>query len=184
MHLPGMGRYSVNNQSLFWLRVRLLHQDEYTSRMKPYRTTPRLRQVAVHSWGSHTCDAFTADQKEFLGLSDGSPGQTFQLQVTPILKRRPLETLIVQIGEEIQSWQEVANFAESSGEDHCFTLDSITGELRLGPAVRQPNGTMRQYGAIPTRRSDSLPALSLRRRAGRQRAGQHHQHPQNRHSLH
>lgn len=157
MHLPGMGRYSVNNQSLFWLRVRLLHQDEYTSRMKPYRTTPRLRQVAVHSWGGAT--PVTHSQlikKEFLGLSDGSPGQTFQLQVTPILKRRPLETLIVQIGEEIQSWQEVANFAESSGEDHCFTLDSITGELRLGPAVRQPNGTMRQYGAIPPRGAQIL----------------------------
>ncbi|MFO7683683.1 MAG: putative baseplate assembly protein [Chloroflexota bacterium] len=152
MHLPPMGRYSVNNESLFWVRVRLLHQDEYTPRMKPYRTTPRLRQTAVSSWGATTTVTHSQlIKKEFLSQSDGSPGQKFQLQVTPILQRRPNETLIVQVGEEIQTWKEVANFAESSGEDQCFTLDSITGELRLGPAIRQPDGTMRQYGAIPPR---------------------------------
>lgn len=152
MHLPAMGRYGVNNENLFWLRVRLLHQDEYAPRMRPYRTTPRLRQIATNSWGGAT--AVTHSQlikKEFLGQSDGSPGQQFQLQVTPILLRRPNETLIVQDGEDIQIWKEVPNFAESSGKDMCFTLDSITGDLRLGPSIRQPDGTMRQYGAIPPR---------------------------------
>ncbi len=152
MHVPRMGRYGVNNKNLFWIRVRLLHQDEYAPRMRPYRTTPRLRQVACQSWGGAT--SVTHSQlikKEFLGQSDGSPGQKFQLQVVPILRRRPNETLIVQAGDEIQTWQEVSNFAETNGDDRCFTLDSITGELQLGPSIRQPDGTMRQYGAIPPR---------------------------------
>jgi predicted phage baseplate assembly protein len=147
-----MGRYGVNNQNLFWIRVRLLHQDEYAPRMRPYRTTPRLRQVATHSWGGATTVTHSQlIKKEFLGQSDGSPGQKFQLQVTPILKRRPNETMVVQVGDEIQTWKEVPNFSESSRDDPCFTLDSITGELRLGPSIRQPDGNMRQYGAIPPR---------------------------------
>ena len=152
MHVPSMGRYGVNNQNLFWIRVRLLHQDEYAPRMRPYRTTPRLRQVATHSWGGATTVTHSQlIKKEFLGQSDGSPGQKFQLQVTPILRRRPNETMIVQVGDEIQKWKEVSNFSESSRDDQCFTLDSITGELRLGPSIRQPDGNMRQYGAIPPR---------------------------------
>ena len=34
--------------------------------------------------------------KEFLGHSDGTPGQRFQLRMTPVLKRVPGEELIVQ----------------------------------------------------------------------------------------
>ncbi|MFQ5418949.1 MAG: putative baseplate assembly protein [Anaerolineae bacterium] len=152
MHLPQMGQFGVNKQNLYWLRARLLHQDEYAKRMRPYRTTPRLRQVAVGAWGGAT--AVTHSQrikKEFLGQSDGAPGQEFQLQVTPILKRRPGEILIIQDGDDLQQWQEVPDFSRSTGNDRHFTLDSVTGEVRLGPSIRQPDGTMKRYGAIPPR---------------------------------
>jgi hypothetical protein len=36
----------------------------------------------------------------FVGRSDGSPGQRFQLQLTPILARQPDERLIVQVEGE------------------------------------------------------------------------------------
>jgi predicted phage baseplate assembly protein len=152
MHLPEMGRYGVNGANRYWLRVRLLHQDEYAPRMRPYRTTPRLRQIAAVSWGGTT--AVTHSQiikKELLGVSDGSPGQIFQMQVTPVLKRRPLETIVVQNGEESETWQEVPDFSHSHGDNRHFTLDSISGEVRFGPSVRQPDGSMRRYGAIPPR---------------------------------
>lgn len=157
MHLPRMGRYGVNNENLFWLRVRLLHQDEYAPRMRPYRTTPRLRQISAAAWGGAT--AVTHSQlikKEVLGHSDGSPGQIFQLQVTPILKRRANETIFVYDGEEIQIWQEVPDFSNSTGEDRHFTLDNVTGEIRFGPSIRQPNGEMKRYGAIPPRGSQII----------------------------
>ena len=31
------------------------------------------------------------------------------------------------------------------------SVDSTTGELRLGPAIRQRDGTIKLYGAIPSR---------------------------------
>jgi predicted phage baseplate assembly protein len=152
LHLPAMGRFSVNKENLYWVRLRLLHRDDYLPQMRPYRNTPRLRHVTVAAWGGAT--AATHSQvisREILGQSDGSPGQSFMLQVTPILRRRPEEGLLVQDDQENQTWTEVPNFALSTGEDRHYTLDSVSGELRFGPAIRQPNGTMRRYGAIPPR---------------------------------
>ena len=152
LHLPDVGRYTVNKQNLYWLRLRLLHKDEYTAQMRPYRNTPRLRQVAVAAWGGATWATHSqVISKEMLGQSDGSPGQSFQLQVTQILRRRPEEMLVVQTGEENQVWTEVPNFAQSTAVDTHFTLDSVTGELRFGPAIRQPDGSMKRFGAIPPR---------------------------------
>ncbi|MBP6473367.1 MAG: putative baseplate assembly protein, partial [Chloroflexi bacterium] len=128
LHLPQMGRFSVNKQNLYWVRVRLLHKDEYSARMRPYRNTPRLRQTAVSAWGGATLATHSqVIRKEILGQSDGSPGQSFQLQVTPILARRPEEMLLLQDGSATQVWKEVPNFANSTETDTHYTLDSVTG---------------------------------------------------------
>lgn len=152
IHLPAMGKQAINKDNFYWVRVRLLFKHEYEDRMRPYRTTPRLRQATLTTWGG-TTQATHAEQieKELLGTSDGSAGQIFHLQVTPILKRRPGETLAVEINGDVERWTEVANFAASGPEDHHFTLDALTGELRLGPAVRQRDGAIRRYGAVPPR---------------------------------
>jgi predicted phage baseplate assembly protein len=92
-----------------------------------------------------------------LGQSDGTPGQRFRLQNAPLLSRRPDETLVVQeANKPPELWQEVDNFAESSSFDRHFTLDSVSGELRLGPAVRQADGTMQRYGSVPPRQATLL----------------------------
>ena len=104
--------------------------------------------------GRHTFDATHAEQitQEFLGRSDGSAGQRVQLQMTPILKRKPGERLSVQVeGETPKGWEEVADFSESDAFDPHYTLDSTTGELRFGPAIRQQDGTIKLFGAIPPR---------------------------------
>lgn len=155
IHVPPMGKYSVNKQSLYWVRVRIrpITAAEQKEGMRPYRTTPRIRQISVATWGA-TIPSTHAQQikQEFLGQSDGSAGQRFKLQVAPILTRQPGDTLIVQPeGEAAQTWQEVPDFASSGANDHHFTLDSVTGELRLGPAVRQPDGAIKLYGVIPPR---------------------------------
>jgi predicted phage baseplate assembly protein len=59
-------------------------------------------------------------------------------------------------GEPNQTWREVTDFAESGAADRHFTLDGVTGELRLGPAVRQPDGTIKLYGAVPPRGSNLI----------------------------
>ncbi len=160
IHTPKMGKYKVDKDDLYWVRARVedISPEERVEGKRPYQETPRLRKLNVESVGG-TAPAIHAQVKarEFLGQSDGSPGQRFYLQVTPILRREAEETLIVQVeGEAAQTWVEVPDFADSGPEDRHFTLDNITGEVRLGPAVRQQDGTIKLYGAIPPRGSNLI----------------------------
>ncbi len=152
VHLPEMGKVRIDKESFFWARVRILTEAEYTDQMRPYRNTPQIERVAVRAWGSSTMATHSQQiNKELLGSSDGSAGQYYHLQVTPILERRPDEHLIVWADGEAQHWAEVPDFSGSDEKDRHYTLDSVSGELRLGPAIRQPDGTIRRYGAIPPR---------------------------------
>jgi predicted phage baseplate assembly protein len=155
IHLPGMGRIAINKKNLYWVRVRNkeISPAEHSQGMRGYDRSPRLRRVSVAAWGGTVLATHARQvQREFLGQSDGSPGQRFQLQFAPILERRAVETLSVQVeGQTPQTWGEVTDFAGSGAEGLHYTLDSVSGELRLGPAVRQPDGTIKLYGAIPPR---------------------------------
>jgi predicted phage baseplate assembly protein len=155
LHLPQMGRYNVHEKECFWVRVRIksISPAEEKAGMRPYDVSPRLRKVSIASWGG-TVAATHSQQinREHLGQSEGSPGQRFRLQFTPIIERQPGEQLVVQTeGAPPQVWNEVADFADSTQHDRHYTLDSHSGELRFGPAIRQPDGTIKLYGAIPPR---------------------------------
>ena len=160
IHLPGMGKYETAGKSLYWVRVRVkeITPEEQKQGMRPYRVSPRLRRVSVATWGGTV--AATHAQKitrEFLGQSDGTPGQNYPLKNFPVLERQVGETLVVQVeGKAPQSWKEVTDFASSDASDTHYTLDSVTGELRLGPAVRQQDGTIKLYGAVPPRGSNLI----------------------------
>lgn len=154
VHLPRLARQTVNGKQLFWVRVRVrrLTTEEQQDGMSPYRTTPRLRRVAVTSWGGATVAGHAQHvDRELVGVSDGSPGQRFQLQSTPVLERQPGDTLLVQFDGREQVWEEREDFAESGPRDRHFTLDGVNGEIRLGPAIRQPNGDVKLYGMVPPR---------------------------------
>lgn len=152
IHVPHMGKHKIEDQNLYWLRLRLRYESEFESGMRPYRNTPRLHEVTAASWGGSTYASHAqAVEKEILGESDGSPGQTFVLQATPVLRREPGEHLLVHENGQPIVWHEVPDFANSGPEDRHYTLDSNSGEIRFGPAVRQPDGAMRRYGRIPPR---------------------------------
>lgn len=153
--LPAMGRYAVNDKQHFWVRARVkeITPAEHRDGMRPYRISPRLRKLAAASWGGtiHATHA-QAIAREFIGRSDGTPGQRFVLKRTPILARRPGEVLLVQAeGAPQQTWSEVHDFSASLSDQRHYTLDPLSGELRFGPAVRQPDGTIKLYGAVPAR---------------------------------
>ncbi|MCA9959177.1 MAG: putative baseplate assembly protein [Anaerolineales bacterium] len=160
LHLPAMQKLTLNKETLYWVRarVRKITPEEQQAGMRPYQTSPRMQRLAAATWGGAT--PATHAQKisgEYLGQSDGSPGQRFQLQASPILARTDDEYLLVKVeGEPPQIWQEVNDFANSDAFARHYMLDGITGELRFGPAVRQPDGTMKLYGAIPPRGSSLL----------------------------
>ncbi|MGB3714972.1 MAG: putative baseplate assembly protein [Candidatus Promineifilaceae bacterium] len=155
IHLPKMGKYSVSKESLYWVRVRIrdISEAELLEGVSPYQVSPKIRQLSIVSLGG-TIPTTHAEHvsNEFLGRSDGSAGQRFQLQMAPILDRQPGEQLIVQVeGENPRRWTEVSDFADSGANDRHYTLDSLTGELRFGPAVRQQDGAIKLYGSIPQR---------------------------------
>ncbi len=153
LHLPKMERYRIEDKNLFWIRVRVrsIGRRERNLGILPYEVTPRLTSLAVDSIGG-TTDAIHAQvvQNEMLGYCTSEPGQRFFLRRTPILTRnREEEYLVFEVNGGLEPWQEVDDFTESGAQDRHYTIDSMTGEVRLGGALRQPDGSVRQYGAIP-----------------------------------
>ncbi|MCD8489312.1 MAG: putative baseplate assembly protein [Desertifilum sp.] len=111
-----------------------------------YNSSPRIISLAVRSVGGTVgASQSTLIQNELLGESDGTPGQSFQLQGFPILPRRESEYLIVTPpGGLPQAWQEVSDFASSTAEDLHYTLDSRTGIVQFGPLIREPSQLVQQ----------------------------------------
>lgn len=149
--LPAMGRMTVKEDSLYWVRVRVDHSRNPAD-TGLYKKPPLLYQiVAVDALGC-TIPAIHSEiiENEMIGVSDGTPGQRFYLESTPVLPRQRQERLSVQLSDvEWGIWREVHHFGDSSVTDCHYTLDSITGELRLGPAIQQRDGTIHQFGAVP-----------------------------------
>lgn len=151
VHLPPIRRAQRDEQMAYWLRCRLQLPEG-----KPgYGVSPTIRRLAVSSWGG-TTDAtnVTRVQYELLGRSDGSPGQTFFLEHTPVVARTSDEYIVVRTSDKREErWLEVADFSTSNADDPHYTIDSNTGEVRFGPALPQRDGSIRRYGAIPPQNS-------------------------------
>lgn len=129
-----------------------------------YQASPMVRRVRASILGG-VASSSHCDLHEFerLGQSDGTPGQAFRLENTPVLARSPgqqgersRETLFVGLEDASPDdekgwkvWTEVPDFAGSGPDDLHFTLDSMTGELRFGPQVALPTGETRRFGAVP-----------------------------------
>ncbi len=168
LHLPRLARQTLHDVphvgAYTWVRVRIRHslQDapsEEQRKMHPYRESPRLEQLEqVASLGatinaSHVRHA----PKEYLGESDGAPGQRFRLAGAPVLlPLLPGECLRVKVNTADEDtaqelWHYVESFVDSGPDDPHFTIDSRTGEIRFGPAVRTPRGEIVCYGKTPPR---------------------------------
>lgn len=164
LHLPRMGRGTINNQTGYWVRCKL----DPAEGVRSYRVSPQVRRLTAGAWGG-TVDSThaTTVRNEILGRSDGSPGQRFFLEHTPVLPRTRDEVLVVRMedGRE-ERWSEVRDFASSDADDRHYTLDSETGEVRLGPALPQRDGTVHRYGAIPPR--DAMLIMCVYRYGGGQ----------------
>jgi predicted phage baseplate assembly protein len=139
----------VNGQHAFWIRCRATRPQ---AGQRPYSNSPKIQSVEVKCIGGTVPASHCLRMAgEVLGRSDGSPGQKFNLHNVPVLSRQPGETLEIETEREgeYESWQEVADFSESGPDERYFTLDGVSGEIRLGPSIRQPSGQEQQYGKIP-----------------------------------
>ena len=178
-----------------WLRCRYITPN---SNKNNYNRPPRITGIGLRSVGGTVRGTHSSIiQDERLGMSNGKPGQRFQLLVTPVLERRENEHIIVTPpGGLPQNWQEVRDFADSGPEDRHYTIDSITGTVQFGPLIREPgqlknqtkqrsqiqkpstedtvaqfsqidNAQEHQYGAVPPRGAE-IRMLAYRTGGGRE----------------
>ena len=89
------------------------------------------------------------DRRGARASSEGVPGQRFVLKrgpSCPATSRPCSRSPTTRAGT---SGRRSPDFADSEPDDRHFMLDASAGEIRLGPAVRLADGTLRQYGAVP-----------------------------------
>jgi predicted phage baseplate assembly protein len=147
LHLPTMRRATRNDTLAYWVRLRL----DNTEGEARYNVSPQINRLNVAAWGITVgATNVTKVRNEVLGRSDGTPGQRFYLEHRPLIARTADEYLLVRRddGRE-ERWQEVSDFSSSTANDRHYTIDSDTGEVRLGPALPQRDGQVHRYGALP-----------------------------------
>jgi predicted phage baseplate assembly protein len=139
-----------------WLRCVLT---EPSAHQPGYSNPPRIKTIALCAiGGSVQASQCALVQEESLGVSDGKPGQSFQVETAPILERRGGEHLWVHPpGKPLEIWQEVEDFAESNPQDRHYVIDALAGTLQFGPLIREPQ-TLKQQTRTRTYLQQQLPA--------------------------
>jgi predicted phage baseplate assembly protein len=148
LHIPGGHTLSrTGRREAGWLRCRVTDPEPG----QPfYTTSPTVRSAEAFTIGGTTV-AIHAEtvRDEALGESTGVPGQRLRLAHAPVVGDVPPLHLQVAERDGWTDWEVVGHFAASGPDDRHLTLDAATGEIAFGPAVREPDGTLRQYGAVP-----------------------------------
>jgi predicted phage baseplate assembly protein len=164
LHLPAThtpGR--VVRRTGGWLRCRLV---EAAADQPTYVAPPVVRGVTAFTIGA-TVGAEHAERitDEVLGTAEGVPGQSFTvarppvvpdefaLEVTPPEPARAVGAGAGSAGGSAPAdvWTRVDDFAHSGPDDRHFTLDEGTGRVEFGPAVRERDGSIRHFGAVPVK---------------------------------
>jgi predicted phage baseplate assembly protein len=130
-----------------WIRGRVT---DLAEGQPGYSASPSITGLSAITIGG-TAEAVNAElvSDEELGVSEGVAGQHFALKRRPVVPGDEPAILEVSEADGWVDWQEVGDFADSGPDDRHFILDVSAGEVRLGPAIRQPDGTLRRYGAVP-----------------------------------
>lgn len=136
-----------------WLRCRVLDRGQGEGgHHGAYTKPPEITSVEALVAGA-TVEAYHAATVtgELLGTSEGIPGAAYPLPRHPVLAVEDGEVVEVrELGsDEWVAWQQVESFEASTRADRHFHLDAARGEVRFGPAIRQPDGGWRRYGAVP-----------------------------------
>ncbi|MER6393670.1 putative baseplate assembly protein [Streptomyces sp. NPDC059382] len=147
LHLPAGHVLSRNGgHEAGWVRCRVT---DPLPGQPFYTTSPSIRSVEAYTIGG-TTRAVHAEtvHDEALGEATGLPGQRLRLTHAPVVADDPPLLLQTAENDGWQDWQVVPHFAASRPDDHHVTLEAATGEIAFGPAVREPDGSLRQYGAV------------------------------------
>ncbi|MBA3746480.1 MAG: putative baseplate assembly protein, partial [Solirubrobacterales bacterium] len=146
----------LGGKRLHWVRCRI---DELTisgNSGATYTQAPEIYSISAAPIGALLPAAHSAlAPAEVLGVSDGTPGQTFELRTAPVLPLEQGETLEVQYpGDETwTSWELRESFASSNAAGKHFSIDLVSGQIEFGPAIRETDASWTQYGAVPPKGS-------------------------------
>jgi predicted phage baseplate assembly protein len=140
----------VAGQRCHWVRCRL---DDDARPERSYRRPPLIDSITAHVVGAQV-PAHHASRvaDEELGVSDGTPAQTFHVRLVPALEPTGADELLEvreQGSLEWVPWTAVDSFAESGADDLHFRFDPASGRVELGPAILAPGKGWVQRGAIP-----------------------------------
>lgn len=149
LHLPqGHTPAVVVRRTGGWLRCRLV---EAEPGQPTYMAPPVVRRITAFTIGA-TVGAVHAEtvSDEVLGPAEGVPGQTFTVSRPPVVPG----DFVVEVadpagGPQGTEWTRVDDFAHSGPDDRHITLDPNSGRVEFGPAVRERDGSIRYYGAVP-----------------------------------
>jgi predicted phage baseplate assembly protein len=152
LHIPKSHAVSViQQQRAGWLRARVLkpEPDQPT-----YSASPIIKGLTAFTTGG-TTEAVNAElvENELLGASEGVPGQRYSLKHRPVVPGGAAAVLEVSGIDGWQEWKQAQHFVDSTAGDRHFVLDAVSGEVQLGPGVREPDGAFRNYGAVPPKGS-------------------------------
>jgi predicted phage baseplate assembly protein len=149
VHVPtGHVTSILDRRRAGWIRARLT---EPAPDQPTYSASPSIGGLTAATIGG-TVAAVNASlvPMDELGASEGVPGQRFEVRRRPIVPATEAPILeVVEEGQEPIEWSLVEDFASSGPADLHFMLDAVTGEVRLGPAVRDVDGSFVSYGAVP-----------------------------------
>jgi predicted phage baseplate assembly protein len=163
LHVPdGHIAHVLGGRRAGWLRARVLPAD--ASRLGRYTHSPRVKSLAAATIGGTTTVVHAQPvTNERLGVANGAPGQRYPLARTPVLVDiEPLKVEVAEAGPlELPTnsgngaaapdngWKVVTSFIGSTEHDAHALIDHGAGEIVFGPAIREPDGTVRQYGRVP-----------------------------------
>lgn len=148
LHLPGTHALSRSGgQQAGWLRCRVTEPEQG----QPFYTvSPTVRAAEAYTLGGTTGSVHAETvRNETLGEATGLPGQRLHLAQAPVVGDAPPVRMQVAERDGWRDWEVVQHFATSRPDDRHITCDATTGEIAFGPAVREPDGSLRQFGAVP-----------------------------------
>jgi predicted phage baseplate assembly protein len=144
---PKHGSGTLAGRRAYWVQAVL---SEPEPGRPQYQRPPQLSSLIVGVvGGTAAAEHVERVRGEILGRSDGQPGQVFATSRRPTPARRRGEHVVVSGTDGVHPWTEVEDFASSGPDDRHIVWVSSTGEIRFGPAIRQADGQIRRYGAVP-----------------------------------
>ncbi|HEV2360667.1 MAG TPA: putative baseplate assembly protein, partial [Acidimicrobiales bacterium] len=152
LHVPAGHEASVvDGERAGWLRAVITEAEADQPR---YSSSPQIDSARAFTVGG-TTSVVHAEQValEILGTTRGVPEERFRFQHGPVVPGETAFTVEVAEGDGWETWTEVDDFAGSGRDDRHVVVDRRSGEVIFGPQVRQPDGTVAQYGAVPAKGS-------------------------------